>query len=70
MEPLSGKIGRGDVCESRSLIGIHLHKLVFLVFSLTVEKVLTDQHDSGSFRARTQVFSRMFPTFVAKLGSN
>ena len=35
-----------------------------------VEKVLTDKHDSDSFRARTQLFSRMFSTFVAKLGSN
>ena len=45
-------------------------QIIFFVLSLTVEKVLTDQHDTDSFRARTQLFSRMFSTFVAKLGSN
>ena len=34
--------------------GIHLHKL-FFVLSLTVKKVLTEQHDSDSFRARIYV---------------
>ena len=43
---------------------------MFFVLSLTVEKVLTDQHDSDSFRARTRLFSQMFSTFVAKLGFN
>ena len=45
-------------------------QIIFFVLSLTVEKVLTDQHDTDSFRARTQLFSWMFSTFVAKLGSN
>ena len=54
MSPLpQKKIGRRNVCESLSLIvfRLHLHKLFFLFFSLTVEKVLTDQHDSGLFKS-------------------
>ena len=42
----------------------------FYPWSAAVEKVLTDQHDSDSFRALTQLFSQMFSAFVAKLGSN
>ena len=63
------KIGRRKVCESLSLIvfRLHLHKLLFLFFSLTVEKVLTDL---DFFRARTQLFSPMFSTFIAKLVSS
>ena len=70
--PPSEKMGRGGVCKSPSLIVFRytFAYFFFFVLSLTVEKVLTEQDDSDSFRARTQLFSRMFSTFVAKLGSN
>ena len=43
------KVGERDVCESPSLIMFRFifAQIVFGIFPLTVEKVLTDQHDSG-----------------------
>ena len=65
-------MGRRDVCESPSLIvfWLHLHKLLLFFSLCQLKRCWQTNSTLDFFRARTQLYSRMFSTFIAKLISS
>ena len=73
--PPSEKIGRRDVCEIKSpsliVFRFTFAEIIFCYCFLWQLKRCWQTNTTGdSFRARTQLFSRIFSTFIAKPGSN